>query len=267
MTRLTLKSAPSARLSLDGITPDRLAGLTEAEIATLELPLGTGTTSLGDWFTIADVGVEGLLLEAVGNRLDRIGGGMKSGAIVVEGNAGAYLGCRMSGGSIHVAGSAGYGVACAMSGGRIEIARDVADFAGSAEPGERYGMSGGTVLIGGNAGDRLGDRMKGGLIVVEGDAGSGAAARMVAGTLIIAGALGGDFGVAMHRGSVVALGGITQVPVCFGDSGPQDLVVFRLWAAELRRLGMAEIADRLTSLDRWVGDQAVSGKGELLLPS
>ena len=51
MIRLVLRQRPSARLDLDGIIPERLAGLSEAEIAGLVVSLGGRRAALGDWFT------------------------------------------------------------------------------------------------------------------------------------------------------------------------------------------------------------------------
>lgn len=261
MTRLTLISAPKTRLSLAGLTPAALAGKSVKEIE--KLPLGA--RNVGDLFKVAAAKDGRLEIEGATERFDRIGLGLTEGEIIVEGDAGAYLGQGMTGGTITVSGKAGFGAGTAMTGGKIDIAGDAGDFIGGALPGERVGMAGGLIVIHGSVGDRLGDRMSRGLIVVAGSAGIGAGARLNAGSIIVSGKIGAGAGSAMHKGSLIALGGIDGVPASFGDSGEQDLVVFRLWAKHLEQIGLGQIAGKIGNLRRWVGDLAVSGLGEILV--
>jgi formylmethanofuran dehydrogenase subunit C len=265
MTRLTLKSAPKTRLSLAGLTPDKLAGLSLGEIEALPISVGNRHDALGDWFAVSAGEPGRIEIEGTTERFDRIGCGLAQGEIIVEGEAGAYLGQGMTGGTITVRGPAGYGAGVAMTGGKIEISGNAGDFAGGALSGERIGMAGGLIVIHGSAGDRLGDRMSRGLIVVAGSAGESAASRLNAGSIVVGGSVGPNPGIAMHKGSLVALGGIAGLPATFGDSGVQDLVVFRLWARHLDAIGLGAIGKRIGLLRRWVGDLAVSGLGEILV--
>lgn len=267
MTCLTLTSTPPVRLSLEFLTPSALVGLTAPQIGALPLVVGNRIETVGAWFDVSKAGGETLTIRSASDRLDRIGAGLTTGEIIVEGEAGALLGCGMKAGAIRVDGSAGYGVGIAMSGGTISISGDAGDFIGAALPGERKGMTGGLITVGGSAGRRVGDRMTRGLIVVQGSLGAAAAGRMIAGTIVAGGLIGADAGVAMRRGSLLALGGAEGVLPSFGDSGVQDLVVFRLWSHHLRDLGFPQLADQLGSLRRLVGDVAIGGTGEILLPN
>ena len=117
-------------------------------------------------------------------RCDKIGAGMTKGAIVVDGDAGAYLGagmkqrqdrgqrqCRRFGRRQHGRRQHRHRGRCRRAGRRHPV-------------GETLGMRGGVLTIGGNAGSLVGERMRRGLVIVGGDAGDYAGGRMVAGTIL-----------------------------------------------------------------------------------
>jgi formylmethanofuran dehydrogenase subunit C len=269
MIRLTLKSHPPFRLSLEGITPNGVARLAAAELERRPLAQGNRRGVLGDWFHVEAAGEAADRLVIVGgdDRLDDVGAGMAGGELVVEGDVGAGVGMAMTDGILRVTGSAGYGAAMAMRGGELRIAGDVGDQLGGALPGERTGMSEGIVIIGGSAGIGVGDRMRRGLIVVAGAAGSFCAARVLAGTIIVGGALGAQPGIAMRRGSLMALTGTVQPAPGFADCGVTELTMLRLLGRFLAGRGLASLAARIGPLRRRVGDLAQNGKGEILTPS
>jgi formylmethanofuran dehydrogenase subunit C len=266
MIRLTLKASPPFRLSLDGITPDRIAGLAASELERRPLAQGNRRGVLGDWFRVEAEGdaADRLVIVAGDDRLDDVGAGMAGGELVVEGDVGAGAGTAMTGGVLRIAGSVGHGAAMAMRGGELLIAGDAGDRLGGALPGERTGMSEGIVILGGSAGCGVGDRMRRGLIVVAGAVGPFCAARMLAGTIIVGGAIGEQPGVAMRRGSMVALAGTAQPAPGFADCGVTDLTILRLIGRFLVGRGLTTLADRIGPLRRRVGDLAQSGKGEIL---
>jgi formylmethanofuran dehydrogenase subunit C len=268
MIRLTLRASPPFRLSLGGITPDRIAGIAAAELARRPLAEGNRRGVLGDWFGIETTGeaAERLVVVAGDDRLDDVGAGMTSGELIVEGDVGAGAGTGMSGGTLQIVGSAGYGAATAMRGGELRIAGDAGAQLGGALPGERTGMCEGIVIVGGDAGASLGDRMRRGLIVVSGSAGPFCAARMIAGTKLVGGAIGAQPAVAMRRGSLVALTGAVEPAPGFADCGVAELTVLRLIARFLAGKGLASLASRIGPLRRRVGDLAQNGKGEILTP-
>lgn len=269
MIRLTLRGRPPGRLSLDGVLPERVAGLTAADIAGRPLRHGNRLGSLGDWF---DVGIapgadDRLVIAGDGERLDDIGAGMGQGEIVVEGNAGACAGLAMTGGRLLIAGSAGHGAATAMRGGELRIDGDAGDQLGGALPGEGFGMHDGIVIVAGAAGRGVGDRMRRGLIVVAGAAGAFCGARMSAGTIVVGGGLGDHPGVAMRRGSLFALGAVTRLPPSFADCGIHELAVQHILSRFLAKRGLHEMADKVVPLRRWFGDLAERGKGEIFAQS
>jgi formylmethanofuran dehydrogenase subunit C len=266
--RLTLKARPPFRLSLDGITPDRVAPLAASELERLPLVQGNRRGVLADWFRVELVGdaADRLVIAGGDDRLDDVGAGMAGGELVVEGDVGAGAATAMTGGVLRIAGSAGYGAATAMRGGELCIAGDAGDRLGAALPGEGAGMSEGIVVIGGNAGSGVGDRMRRGIIVVAGAVGPYSAARMLAGTIIVGGAVGEQPGIAMRRGSLVALAGTVQPAPGFADCGVAELTILRLIGRFLDGRGLSTLADGIGQLRRRVGDLAQSGKGEILTP-
>jgi formylmethanofuran dehydrogenase subunit C len=269
MIRLSLAAPPSARLSLAGILPERLAGLGERELRALPVLCGNRRMALGAWFSvaIADGAADCLVVSGGSDRLDDVGAGMSSGEIRVEGSVGAALGAGMSGGRVSVAGSAAAGAAMAMRGGELHIGGDAGDQLGGALPGERAGMSGGKVVVRGAAGSGVGDRMRRGLIVVAGSVGALCGARMTAGTIVVGGAMGSHPGVAMRRGTIVALAGGVTPPASFAWSGRHELAFALLLAQALDHAGLERVLPRLARLERWVGDLATGGRGEILAAS
>jgi formylmethanofuran dehydrogenase subunit C len=267
MIRLTLKGRPPMRLALDGVIPEALAGLSAVEIA--KRPLGTGNRQgqLGDWFSVdlEEGGDQRLVVGEASNRLDRVGAGMRSGEIVVEGDVGADAGLAMTGGRLTIAGSAGHRAAAAMGGGELRIGGNAGDQLGGALPGDSLGMREGRVTVAGSAGAGAGDRMRRGLIVIGGSASAFCGARMRAGTIMVGGALGPHPGIAMRRGTILALGAAPHVPASFADCGTHELTYARLLARVLAETGLAHLTSRLARLHRWAGDLASAGKGELLV--
>jgi formylmethanofuran dehydrogenase subunit C len=255
-------------LSLAELTPERLPGLSEAELGRLPLMLGNRRGTLGDCFAlrVAGAGGDRLVIEASDDRLDDIGAGMRGGEIVVEGDAGASAGMGMTGGKLLIQGSAGHGAGMAMAGGELRISGDAGDQLGGALPGERNGMSEGILIVGGNAGDSAGDRMRRGTIIVTGGVRAFCGARMIAGTIAIGAGMGECPGVAMRRGSILALGAHGAVLPGFVDCGRHELAFARLLARVFAKYGVEQMAERLRLLRRWRGDLAVGGKGEILAP-
>jgi formylmethanofuran dehydrogenase subunit C len=263
---LTLREPPARRVDLSPLTPDRLAGKTPAQVAALPLRSGNRTVRVDDLFSVSGTSITEIEIRNACDRLDRIGEGMTHGRILVQGAAGAYLGARMAGGMIEVRGDAGAYAATGMSGGLIRVAGAAGDFLGAAIPGDQRGMRGGTVLVGGDAGDRAGDRMRRGLVLIEGRAGDYCASRMLAGTIAVWGPVGRFPGMAMKRGTLLLRDAPALLPT-FSDSGRQPLgflsLLVRSWRALPGRF--ATIADSEAQVQRYMGDLANDGRGEILV--
>jgi formylmethanofuran dehydrogenase subunit C len=265
MMRFTLRQEPPLRVAADALVPERLAGRSRGEIERLPLVIGNRPSTVGDWFRVGGEAAATLAIEGPCRRLDRVGAGMSRGSrIIVEGDAGAYLGLGLRGGAIEVAGNAGFGAATDMRSGVIRIAGSAGEGVGGALPGAAGGMSDGAVIVHGSAGAATGARLKRGLVAVLGDVGAGCGAGMLAGTIVVGGALGLGAGAAMRRGTIVALGD-AHIGACFADCGVHELVVLRLLAHELARLGLEALGARIGPLRRFMGDGAVSGRGEIFI--
>lgn len=257
---------PPERLDLSPLTPDRLDGLTVAEIE--RLPAGTSRKGLfvGDQFAVTGSDVSDIRFEGVDGRSDGIGSGMTGGRITVDGRAGAYLGLGMVGGLIDLRGDAGPYAGSGMTGGSVAVSGSVGDFAGGPRAGEMRGMAGGMLHVRGNAGSRCGDRMRRGLVIVEGQVGDRAASRMIAGTLAVGGTVGPELGLGMKRGTVVLATAAPDLLPTFVDCGPHTLAVLSLLNGALAR---ADSAVRLPGgrARRFMGDMAALGLGEVFLPA
>lgn len=263
-----LRQEPALRVELTGLLPSSLAALDAASIAALPLSHGREAIAVGDLFTVKaaghdlDIGFEGDL-----SRFDRVGAGLDTGTIRIDGSVGDQLGLQMTGGTIVVAGSARHQVGVEMAGGGIDVHGDVGDFAAATLPGSLDGMRGGTLVVRGSAGHRFADRMRRGFAIVHGGVGDFAASRLVAGTVVLGGDCGVHPGYGMRRGTLVLGGAQPSPPPTFVATEHDILSYWALLARELRRLEVpfASALDPCRVPARWVGDIAVGGKGEWLL--
>lgn len=261
----TLKQVPALRVDMRSVSPAAFATLDARAVAAHRVHHGNEALALGDLFTIAPCGEEGLRFEGDLSRFDRLGWQLAVGTLHAEGSVGDYFGAGMSGGKAFAAGHAGLLAACEMSGGHLEVGGNVGDHAASALPGSMDGMRGGTLIVRGAAGARLGDRMRRGTVLVFGDVGDFAASRMVAGTLAVAGRFGAHPAYGMRRGTVLALGPRPVVPSTFVPNGADITVFWQLLARALASHGGAFATLGRRRPLRHLGDLAAGGKGELLL--
>jgi formylmethanofuran dehydrogenase subunit C len=90
---------------------------------------------------------------------------------------------------------------------------------------------------------------------------------MIGGTIACIGKAGRFPGYLMRRGTIVAGGGADAVSPSFVDTGVHELVAMRLiahWLIDEGIEGGSLLSARLT---RFMGDNAVLGKGELFVPA
>jgi formylmethanofuran dehydrogenase subunit C len=126
------------------------------------------------------------------------------------------------------------------------------------------GQTGGVIVIAGRAGDRAGDRMRRGLIVVAGETGAHAGSRMTGGTLL-AGRFGAEPGTLMKRGTLIGALGGAPGPT-FVDAGGYAGTFLTLFARHVAAM-VPEAAGLVPGrAQRWRGDMATLGKGEILVP-
>lgn len=264
----TLKAEPDQRLDLSPLTPDRLVGRSAKEIESLSIGTTRESVTVGDLFKVKLGDATSVRFDGGSDRFDLLGAKLLPGfEIHVEGDVGAQLGRAAKGGTITVAGDAGPYVASQSAGANIDIYGDAGDFLGAPLAGEIPGMSGGRVIVRGSVGARCGDRLRRGIIIVEGDAGEDLGARAIAGTIIVLGTAEGErIGYLNKRASIV-LSEQRELGPTYVDCGAHNLGFAKLFAKSLAAESRG--ASRLLSgrLQRFAGDTAVFGKGEVLLPA
>jgi formylmethanofuran dehydrogenase subunit C len=262
-----LREAPTQRLDLSALTPDRLIGRALKEIEEIEIGTTKAGVKVGDAFKLRSGDPRALHFEGGSKKFDFLGAKLLAGfSIRVEGDVGFGLARNAQGGEITVEGDAGPYAASGMSDGQILIKGDAGDFLCGPLAGEIAGMAGGRVIVRGNVGARAGDRLRRGVIVVEGDAGEDFGARAIAGTLILLGSAKGRIGYLNKRASLV-LAEQTDFGPTYVDCGAHNFAFARLFSRALAE--DSRHAARLLSqkLRRYAGDTAVYGKGEILTPA
>lgn len=263
---LALRSEPDQRLDLSPLVPHLLVGKSEQEIAAIELQTTREKVCVGDIFAIRFDGAQAIRFEGGSPRLDNVGQDLKIGEIIVEGSCGTGAGRNMSGGALEVTGDCGPFAGSGMSGGRLEIKGDAGDFLAAPLDGEMEGMTGGLLVVRGSAGARAGDRLRRGTIVIEGKAGDHPGSRMIAGTLVILGETGILPGTLMRRGTIL-LGARAPLAPTFVSCGRHGLGFTGLFSGLLRPDSEGAAAAFARPLERFAGDMAALGKGEILLPA
>lgn len=260
----SLKTRLQQPINCSALTPDKLDGMSIAEIAGTRLGNGKNPLRTDEVFEITGTDAHHIFFREASDKLDYIGANMSSGNITVEGDAGDYLGFGMKGGEIHCQGSTQAFAACSMRGGLLEIGGNTGDFLGAGIDGSRKGMLGGTVIVKGNAGDRVGDQMRRGLILIEGNAGDYCASRMIAGTIGVLGNLGSYTAFNMHRGTLL----LKQPPklhATMQDCGNHTLPFLNLLFKSFSNYETAFAKLNTQRVRRFVGDAACSGNGEILV--
>lgn len=265
MPTLTLKRAPDVPLEAECLTPDLLVGKAPAEVAALPVYLGKRKLRVDDFFDLDGDAGDTIELHGDLRRVKWVGKGMTRGTIRVHGNVGMHLGAHMKGGRIEVTGNAGDWVGGEMTGGTIHIRGNAGGQVGSAYRGSLSGMNRGTILIEGSAGIEVGMRMKRGLIAVRGPVRDFAGLQMKGGTLVLMGGAEIRTGAWMSRGTIICLTPVRLLPT-FAACCIYDPTFLRVYARHLSQLGFAIPSDPAAgTYERFMGDAAVPGKGELLV--
>ena len=266
MTALTfaLIAEPPERLDLSPLTPQALAGMSEIE----KIRLGTSkrASTVGDLFRVTGDGAQTIVFEGGSSRFDRVAMGMTEGTVRVVGDVGAQAGRTMRGGALTIEGNAGPHAGSGMRGGRLEILGNTGDHLGAPLAGELAGVNGGVLIVRGRAGAYAADRMRRGLIAVLNGAGDHAGCRMIAGTLVVLGGAGEMPGYLMRRGSILLDRAPQDLSPTFVESGAPDSVFAMLVDRHLIAEGIIEQPLLGNAPRKYGGDNAVLGKGEILLP-
>lgn len=260
----TLINPPEERLDLSILTPSTLAELTRNEIAKLRIGTSRRPASVGDLFKITGSDPANIIFEGGHSRFDGVASGMTGGSIRLVGDAGNQIARAMTGGSLYIGGSVGKHAGSGMTGGRVEVRGNAGDNVGGPLAGEITGMDGGVLIIRGKAGDYAGDRLRRGTIALCKGCGDYPGYRMIAGTIVILGRSGIMPGYLMKRGTLLFDRQPEHLSPTFLPCGEPDSP----FAGLLDRYLISEkITDRAllgARPGKFAGDNAVSGKGEIL---
>jgi formylmethanofuran dehydrogenase subunit C len=265
MITLTLKESPHVPLETEILSPDVFAPLRDAEVRALPVFLGNRQYRLEEFFAVEGEGGIDIEIRGDASRVKWIGRGMTQGRIKVAGNAGMHLGAFMKGGTIEVSGNASDWVGGEMTGGYIHVHGNAGGQIGAAYRGSLGGMTGGTILVDGSAGMEVGMRMKRGIIAVKGPVRDFAGLQMKGGTLFLLGGAELRTGAWMIRGTIVSLKPLPLLPT-FLFACTYHPTFLRMYARHMHSFGITIPVDALQgSYQRYTGDAAVPGKGEILV--
>lgn len=265
MITLTLKEIPSVPLETEFISPDVLEPLDHAAIRALPVFLGKRQLTLGDFFEVEGERSDRIVVRGDAGRVKWIGKGMSRGRIEIEGHAGMHLGALMKGGEIHVSGNVSDWAGAEMAGGLIHVRGSAGGQIGAAYRGSTTGMREGTIIIGGTAGLEVGMRMKRGIIAIGGRVRDFAGLQMKGGTLVLGSGAEIRAGAWMTRGTIISLEPLRLLPTFLFACRYQPPVL-RMYARYLQRFGVTlPIDESAGEYERYSGDSAVPGKGEILV--
>ena len=262
---LTLREAPAAPLRAEALCPDRLAGLSRAEIERLELWHGNRRATLGELFAVSGAGAQDVRVVGDLGRVACLGAGMTGGRLTVAGNAGPHAGAGMRDGELIVEGDAGDWAGAEMRGGRLVVRGSAGRQLGGAYAGARAGMHGGEILVYGDAGEEAGAGLRRGLIAVAGRVGAAAGLSALAGTIVAFGTIGAHPGAGMRRASIVAMTTTTLLPT-YAPACTYRPPFLRLCLRRLRALGLPVTDEQIEGrYTRWSGDSVELTRGEILI--
>ena len=267
---LRLTREPNLPLEAERLRPDSLEQTTLDEIYALPLLYGNQTAEAGEFLRgeiqeTGDAPGVSLILRGDFRRVKRLGQGMQSGELIIEGSCGFHTGAEMGGGRITIRGDAGDWLGAHMTGGVIRVEGSAGHWAGASYRGKTQGMRGGAIIIHGNAGRMTGTKMRGGLIVVNGDCLDFPGYDMNAGTILIAGRSGRHIGSGMVRGTIIVREGHDLLPTFYRDCTYQP-PFWQLMRSYIEAQGLVlDGWDADCFFDRYSGEAMTGGKGEVLL--
>ena len=262
---LELRQQPDVPLEVEGIVPDRLAGVGPDAIRRLPVSHGNRTATLGDWFRVTGdlASDETIVFRGDLRNVHWIGAHMKGGMLRVEGPAGRHAGSEMEGGTMEVWGDVGDWAGAQMRRGTLRVHGRAGHLVGAAYRGSVLGMRGGVILVDGDAGNEIGHSMRRGLIAVGGTTGDLVGFHMRAGT-IVSGRCGGiRHGAGMVRGTLVFLTGEVPLLPTFRRAGKFTAVSLGLLAASLGRVGWKPSRWGKSPWMLAHGDLLAGGRGEI----
>jgi formylmethanofuran dehydrogenase subunit C len=249
MRTITLRPKKAFDIPVEAeiISPDKLAGLSLAQIGSLEAWQGNSKNKLSALFSVEgdDMPVKPeettVRLEGDFSRVKRIAENMSAGTVDARGDVGMRAGSGMRGGLLRVQGNADDWLGREMRGGKIVVDGSAGNYAGAGYRGEKCGMRGGEMEISGQAGAYLGEHMCGGSIRVGGDA--------------------GDFPGSANQGGTIIIGGSTYLPGAEMTKGSITIKGMVKMLPSYQRMELVNIEG--ASFQKYAGDLVENGKGEI----
>ena len=265
MPTLTLKDDPAVPLEAENLSPDVTAPLALDAVRALPVYLGKRAHRVDDFFEVGGSAGDELEVRGDGRKIKWMGRGMTRGRLTIVGNAGMHLGAYMKGGAIEVSGNVTDWLGAEMSGGRIRVRGNAGGQVGAAYRGSLSGMTGGSILIEGTAGLEVGMRMRRGIIAVGGLARDFVGLEMKGGTILLGSGAELRTGAWIARGTIISLTPIRLLPT-FSYACAYNPTFLRLYAKHLSTLGFSiPHEEKDGAYQRYTGDAAVPGKGEILV--
>lgn len=199
------------------ITPENFKSKSTKEIAGLPVTEGNRSLKLGDLFKIEQDKAETPDITLVGDfsKVKRVGQGMKSGEIVINGDVGLHTGERMAGGKITISGNTGGWTGSEMKAGTIEVQGNAGDYTASPYRGSSTGMKGGLIIVGGNVGTDVGCYLNGGIIKIKGNAGRFLGYHMSDGAIYVEKQCTIRAGACMTGGKIILAGQVEEIMPSF----------------------------------------------------
>jgi formylmethanofuran dehydrogenase subunit C len=204
-------------IQAENINPDVFQGKSVKEIASLPVWEGNKKKRLGDLFKIEEALAEApdITIKGDATEVRRVGLGMKTGEIVINGNAGMHLGEKMGGGKIVVNGNAAGWTGSSMKKGLIEIHGDASDYLASPYRGSTEGMRGGKIVVDGNVGSDSGCYLRGGVIIIKGNSGPFLGFHISKGAIYVEKNVSARLGANMTGGKIVVSGVVENLMPTF----------------------------------------------------
>jgi formylmethanofuran dehydrogenase subunit C len=229
MQTVTLTPIKENKISIEAenITPDNFAGKTREEIENITVWEGNYKTTLKEFFNIKVEGSDTpentkIIINGSIPRVKRVGEGMSTGIILINGDVDMHVGAKMRGGIITVKGNADSWAGREMKGGELIIEGNAGYYLGAGYRGESCGMRGGKIIVFGDARDYVGEHMCGGEIIIKGNAGLMPGISNNGGTITIEGNTtmpGGE----MKKGTITIKGTVEELVPVYKQEETEEL--------------------------------------------
>jgi len=140
---VSLRAPLTEPLRVEGLTADRVAVLSECEIAALPVWLGARQARLGDFFDVKGERSDRLRVVGALTNVHGIAAGLGGGELVIDGDGGRAVAQGMTGGLVVVGGDVGVDAARSMIAGTLVV------FGRTGERAGRGSKRGSIVALGG----------------------------------------------------------------------------------------------------------------------